>query len=56
MIELANRINEVGELHGSEIITCIRKGNKYVVLEGNRRICACKLLLDRSIIPEEIEQ
>lgn len=52
VIELANRINEVGELHGSEIITCIRKGNKYVVLEGNRRTCACKLLLDRSIIPE----
>lgn len=23
------------------IITCIRKGNKYVVLEGNRRTCAC---------------
>ena len=52
VIELANRINEVGELHGSEIITCIRNGNKYVVLEGNRRTCACKLLLDRSIIPE----
>ena len=52
VIELANRINEVGELHGSEIITCIRKGNKYVLLEGNRRTCACKLLLDRSIIPE----
>lgn len=51
--ELANRINDVGELHGSEIITCIQKGSKYVVLEGNRRTCACKLLLDRTLIPEQ---
>lgn len=53
VIELANRINDVGELHGSEIITCIKKDNKYVVLEGNRRTCACKLLLDRNMIPEQ---
>lgn len=53
VIELANRINDVGELHGSEIITCIQKGSKYVVLEGNRRTCACKLLLDRTLIPEQ---
>lgn len=51
--ELANRINDVGELHGSEIITCIQKGSKYVVLEGNRRTCACKLLLDRTLIPDQ---
>ena len=51
--ELANRINDVGELHGSEIITCIRKGSKYVVLEGKRRPCARKLLLDRTLIPDQ---
>lgn len=53
VIRLANRINEVGELHGSEIITCTKKGDKFVVLEGNRRTCACKLLLDRKMIPEQ---
>ncbi len=50
--KLAHRINEVHELHGAELITCYRRGDKYVVLEGNRRVCACKLLLDRSLIPE----
>ena len=53
VIKLAQRINEVGELHGSEIITCTKKGDKFVVLEGNRRACACKLLLDRKLIPEK---
>lgn len=53
VIKLAQRINDVGELHGSEIITCIKKGDKFVVLEGNRRTCACKLLLDREMIPEK---
>lgn len=53
VIKLAQRINEVGELHGSEIITCTKKGDKFVVLEGNRRTCACKLLLDRKLIPEQ---
>jgi len=56
VIELANRINDVGELHGSEIITCIQKGDKYIVLEGNRRTCACKLLLDRNLIPEQYKK
>ena len=53
VIKLAQRINEVGELHGSEMITCVKKGDKFVVLEGNRRTCACKLLLDRKMIPEK---
>lgn len=53
VVKLAKRINEVGEMHGSEMITCIEKENKYVVMEGNRRTCACKLLLDRKLIPEQ---
>lgn len=53
VIKLAQRINDVGELHGSEIITCTKKGDKFVVLEGNRRTCACKLLLNRKLIPEQ---
>ena len=53
IIKLANRINNVQELHGSEVITCYKRNDDYVVLEGNRRICACKLLLNRSLIPDD---
>ena len=53
IIPLAKRINTTQELHGSELITCYKRENRYIVLEGNRRVCACKLLLDRSLIPDE---
>lgn len=53
IIRIANRINDVQELHGAELITCYKRDNKYVVLEGNRRTCACKLLLNRSLIPDD---
>jgi len=56
IIGLAKRIEQVNELHGSELITCYKRDGKYVVLEGNRRICACRLLLDRSLIPEEYKK
>lgn len=55
IIKLANRINAVKELHGSELVTCYKRGKNYVVLEGNRRTCACKLLLDRTLIPEALK-
>lgn len=51
--ELAKRIDSVHELHGSELITCYKKDDTYVVIEGNRRACACKLLLNRDLIPDE---
>ncbi|WP_434510494.1 hypothetical protein [Desulfitobacterium sp. AusDCA] len=53
IIKLANRINNVQELHGAELITCYKRDDNYVVIEGNRRTCACKLLLNRSLIPDE---
>jgi len=54
VVELANRIVEVGELHGSDLITCCKKEGvegEFIVLEGNRRTCACQLLLNRNLIP-----
>lgn len=40
-------------LHGSEMVTCYAdRDGTLIVAEGNRRICACKLLLDRKI-PDE---
>ena len=53
IIDLAKRIDIVQELHGSELITCYIKNGKYIVIEGNRRVCACQLLLNRDIIPNE---
>lgn len=51
---LASNINRTKYLHGSEIITCYEDDSgKLVVAEGNRRACACKLLLDRSLVPKE---
>lgn len=37
IVKLANRINEVGEVHGSEIVTCYKRGDKYVVLLGKQK-------------------
>jgi hypothetical protein len=39
---LAERIKTVGGLHPTELLACLREGTTYVVLEGNRRVCACK--------------
>jgi len=55
IIQLSERINKLGGLHGSELITCFKQGDKYIVLEGNRRICACKILLNRDLIPEKFK-
>lgn len=53
--DLAQRINFSQGLHKTEIIACYKHNDKYVVLEGNRRICACKPLFDRSLIPTSCE-
>lgn len=41
---LSERIKDVKGLHPTELIACLKTGDKYVVLEGNRRVCACKEL------------
>ena len=43
---LSERIKDVKGLHPTELIACLKTGDKYVVLEGNRRVCACKELYD----------
>ena len=51
---LASNIERNNCLHGSEMVTCyVNSEGEIVVAEGNRRVCACKLLLDRSLIPDE---
>lgn len=52
IVELSKAINKnEGLLIGERIIVC-KENDRYVVLEGNRRTCSCKLLLDTDLIPE----
>jgi hypothetical protein len=51
IVELAREIvKSEGLLYGDRIITTVERG-KQVVLEGNRRVTACQLLLQPSLIP-----
>lgn len=52
VLDLARKIDKSnGLFYGERIITTIEDG-KHVVLEGNRRIAACQMLLDPKLIPE----
>lgn len=50
VIELAHGINKNHSLFAGERIIAIKENNRYVVLEGNRRICACKILMNPELI------
>jgi hypothetical protein len=50
--DLARKIAKTGLLPGERIIT-VHENGQWVVLEGNRRICACKLLLSPNLVPVE---
>lgn len=53
VIELAKSIiKNNGLMYGERIIT-IKENDKHMVLEGNRRTCACQLLLDPNLIPKD---
>lgn len=58
--QLALDINESGGLFAGERVIAIKEKDKYIVLEGNRRICACKILMNpnllRNIRPGSIEK
>ena len=57
IISLASNIERTCCLHGSEIVTCYpNQDGELIVAEGNRRICACKLLLDRELIPDDYKK
>lgn len=53
--ELASKIAKTGLLPGERIIVVQEKG-QWVVLEGNRRICACKLLLSPQLVPADFRK
>ena len=48
--ELAQRINNMGILPG-DVLVVIKNGEKYIVMEGNRRTAAMQMMLNPSLIP-----
>ncbi|NMA49079.1 MAG: hypothetical protein GX947_04835, partial [Tissierellia bacterium] len=48
---LTRNIVEYGGLMPGERIVVTKENGDYIVLEGNRRTCACQILVDRSLIP-----
>lgn len=48
---LAESIVGYGGLRPGERIVVTQEAGRYVILEGNRRVCACQLLLDPRLVP-----
>lgn len=48
--QLAVDIGNNKGLHAGERVIAIKENEKYIVLEGNRRVCACKILLNPSLL------
>ncbi len=56
VIPLANSIIDVGGLlRGERVIVC-KESNRFTVLEGNRRVCACQIILDRNLLPQNLRR
>lgn len=49
--DLARKIVKHGDLFQGERIISVVENGKHVVLEGNRRVAACQMLVDPSLIP-----
>lgn len=50
VIELCHGINKNHNLFAGERIIAIKDNDKYIVLEGNRRVCACKILMNPELL------
>lgn len=53
IIGLANEIIKNGGLMATDSIVVVAEGTKFLVLEGNRRTCACQIIRDPGLIPEK---
>ncbi|MBA4709286.1 hypothetical protein [Aquitalea aquatica] len=56
VVKLAIGIVEFGGLMPGERIIVCKENRKYVVVEGNRRVCACQLLLKPELVPEKFKK
>ena len=50
--DLAIGINDYGGILPGERVVVLKRGDKYVVVEGNRRTCSLQLLLNPTLIPD----
>jgi hypothetical protein len=51
VLDLARAIERNEGLFYGERIIVVEEGNKFVVLEGNRRLAACQMLLNPALVP-----
>ncbi len=56
LVRLARDIAQTGETNPSELPIAIKDGNKYLILEGNRRFAALKLLKDPALADVEEQE
>ena len=56
VVKLAIGIVEFGGLMPGERIIVCKENRKYVVVEGNRRTCACQLLLNPELVPDKFKK
>ena len=52
---LVESIINYGGLMPGERIIVIEENDRFIVLEGNRRVCACQVLLNPELIPEKFK-
>lgn len=55
VLELARNIEKNGGLFYGERIICVEENGSTIVLEGNRRVAACQMLLRPALIPENFK-
>jgi len=55
VLDLARSIERNGGLFYGERVIVVEEGNKFVVLEGNRRIAACQMLLHPALVPSQFK-
>ncbi len=48
--QLANDIAKSGGLYAGERVIVTEENGRWIVLEGNRRICACKILINPNLL------
>jgi len=56
VVSLAKEIVAFGGLMPGERIIVCKENRKDVVVEGNRRVCACQLLLKPELVPEKFKK
>jgi ParB-like chromosome segregation protein Spo0J len=56
LISLARDLARTGQTNPAELPIAVKVGSKYLILEGNRRFAALKLLKDPALADDEAHQ